>query len=353
MSSRAAFACSACLKQLHAPGIGFRLARKAARPSCPSSRELKHVRALSTTASGPEAATSNLGSGSASSKTRHSRWATTAILSSLGAAVAYAAWPYLNSTKQTKLSPYGWTPLKITRVTPVTADSSIITLQIPKSMLSANAPDDRSQTQISSLYVMQPDLQIQRPYTLLVKRYADGEVSRFLHRLKAGDELSVRGPVPTWQFDLATLDEVVFIVGGTGVTPAYQFLRSLPLSASTRVCIIYASPSPSQVLVKQELDQLVAAHSNSSIRYLVDVMDNQPDQSAATRQFSVGRVSAEKLNAWIGSARQVDSRRAVVVCGPEPMVEAVAGPRARDLSQGPVGGMLRQLGYSDDQVVKL
>lgn len=35
------------------------------------------------------------------------------------------------------------------------------------------------------------------------------------------------------------------------------------------------------------------------------------------------------------------------------MVNAVAGPRARDLSQGAVGGMLGQLGYSQSEVVKL
>lgn len=35
------------------------------------------------------------------------------------------------------------------------------------------------------------------------------------------------------------------------------------------------------------------------------------------------------------------------------MVNAVAGPRARDLSQGPVGGMLGRLGYGNDEVIKL
>lgn len=35
------------------------------------------------------------------------------------------------------------------------------------------------------------------------------------------------------------------------------------------------------------------------------------------------------------------------------MVEAVAGPRGRNFSQGRVGGILQQLGYSEKEVVKL
>lgn len=35
------------------------------------------------------------------------------------------------------------------------------------------------------------------------------------------------------------------------------------------------------------------------------------------------------------------------------MIEAVAGPRGRNFSQGRVGGILQQLGYSDGEVFKL
>lgn len=35
------------------------------------------------------------------------------------------------------------------------------------------------------------------------------------------------------------------------------------------------------------------------------------------------------------------------------MVEAVAGPRGRNFSQGRVGGILQQLGYTEQEVVKL
>ncbi|KAM0793535.1 hypothetical protein ACM66B_000973 [Microbotryomycetes sp. NB124-2] len=370
MSFRAVPACSTCLKQLQSSAIRARAIRSSTRPRSAANHAPARPRTASTDASQASATTSHLGPDSQTAKPRRTRWPTTVIVGGVGAAaVAYGAWSYLSPTHQQKLSPYSWTPLKVTKVTQVTADSSIITLQIPKSLLPPTSAESATHQQISSLYVMQPDLQIQRPYTpldgacfdpasettecqLLVKRYSDGEVSRYLHRLRAGDDLRVRGPVPTWQFDSTKLDEVVFIAGGTGVTPAYQFLKSLPPTASTNVTVVYASPSPSQILIKQELDQLIQKRSKASIQYLVDVMDNQP-LSAVTRQFSVGRVNVDKLRTWIGPAQQSSVQRIVVVCGPEPMVEAVAGPRARDLSQGPVGGMLLQLGYTNDEVVKL
>jgi cytochrome-b5 reductase len=92
---------------------------------------------------------------------------------------------------------------------------------------------------------MQPDLQIQRAYTvcdplrslsrtrltfllqplsatafdldgpahvdLVVKRYPDGEASRYMHRLHPGDELHVRGPIVTWDYRPDQFDEIVFV----------------------------------------------------------------------------------------------------------------------------------------------
>lgn len=63
------------------------------------------------------------------------------------------------------LSPFEFVPLKLTSVTRLTADTSLFTLDVAKPRVKGPnqvvSPDT-----ISSLYVMQPDLQIQRPYTV-------------------------------------------------------------------------------------------------------------------------------------------------------------------------------------------
>lgn len=84
-------------------------------------------------------------------------------------------------------------------------------------------PDDAALAPIFSFYVKDSDIQVQRPYTPLngidddghiafwVKRYFDGEVSRWLHGKKAGDELELRGPVRTFDFKDGDYDEIIMV----------------------------------------------------------------------------------------------------------------------------------------------
>lgn len=69
---------------------------------------------------------------------------------------------------------------------------------------------------ILSVRMKEPSLQIERPYTplyadsiegprgsnpidLLIKRYPDGELGRYAHRLRTNDTVELRGPEVTWQ----------------------------------------------------------------------------------------------------------------------------------------------------------
>lgn len=42
----------------------------------------------------------------------------------------------------------------------------------------------------------------------------------------------------------------------------------------------------------------------------------------------------------------------VFVCGPPGMMKAISGPKAPDYSQGEVDGVLKNLGYTKDNVYK-
>ena len=126
-----------------------------------------------------------------------------------------------------------FTPLSLQSVERVSSDSSIITLDLPAHVL----PDpaiypEPADTPLQAVYIRQPELQIQRAYTplsldcfaptsqggnapeirsirMLVKRYNDGEVSSYLHRLKPQDTVYVRGPVRTWT--LPDCDHLIFV----------------------------------------------------------------------------------------------------------------------------------------------
>jgi cytochrome-b5 reductase len=47
-----------------------------------------------------------------------------------------------------------------------------------------------------------------------------------------------------------------------------------------------------------------------------------------------------------------DQKAKVLVCGPPGMMNAVSGGKAKDFSQGEVSGILKDLGYTKDQVFK-
>lgn len=169
-----------------------------------------------------------------------------------------------------------------------------------------------------------------------------------MHRLGPGSDLHVRGPSVTWWYRPQDWDEVVFvsslwprssnwratdksailsqIVGGTGITPAYQFANDMLSSgdsaaARPAVSIVYASPSPSRIILEQELDELSARDpEHVKVHYLVD----RPDPAGpapSSPAVSVGLINRNKVEQALGQ-RSDGSRRAVIVCGPDGCVPA-------------------------------
>lgn len=185
----------------------------------------------------------------------------------------------------------------------------------------------------------------------MIKRYENGELSRWVHKLQAGDEVRVRGPVVTWDYRDGAFDEVIFvrhlsfaffssaalklkrlretlmtpppplqIVGGTGITPAHQLVSHLldQRTSPPKLSVIYASPTPSTILLKDSLDGF-ARHPSKQVQvtYLVDGLDR--GTKAVAGGPLVGRVDGPVLEKLIGAGGR-GKRRVVVVCGPEACV---------------------------------
>lgn len=158
-----------------------------------------------------------------SSATRH-----LPLVLALLTAAAAATYLSRSSSPSSELSPTHFTQLKIAAIRRLTPDTAIFSFEIPPGMtIDVQGLGGLTQAEcVVSVWLKQPDLQIQRAYTpleadvffragegkleLLVKRYADGELSRWLHRLNVGDEVGVRGGVLTWATP-QVCDEVVFV----------------------------------------------------------------------------------------------------------------------------------------------
>ncbi len=57
-------------------------------------------------------------------------------------------------------------------------------------------------------------------------------------------------------------------------------------------------------------------------------------------------------SAVTGADIYVELSAFVQVCGPPPLMKAISGDKAEDKSQGPLTGILKDLGYTSEQVYK-
>lgn len=182
---------------------------------------------------------------------------------------------------------------------------------------------------------------------LLIKKYESGTISKYVHeQLKPGATLAIKGPIPKFPYKADEFEHVALIGGGSGITPLYQLLdHALADPANrTRFTLLYANVAETDILLHEELSALERAHPHT-LR-IVHTLDKPPQGWAGAS----GYVSRELIKAHVPPAELGDKIK-VFVCGPPGQVVAVAGKKD-GMKQGEIGGVLKELGYSEDQVFK-
>ncbi|TFK55885.1 ferredoxin reductase-like protein [Heliocybe sulcata] len=315
-----------------------------------------------------------------------------------GGATAAAAylffWPDEPKAAPTKtnapLSPSYFTPATISASETTGPNSKLIQLTFPPHLLKSSADDSFEFRPIWSIYVKDDAIQVERAYTPLkgidqdgrmefwIKRYPDGEVGRWLHSKNVGDPIEIRGPVPTWSWKENEWDEVVMISGGTGITPFYQLLHHVftkepsESSPKTRFTLLHSSRAPDQLPPSTMLETLKnysrSQKDRFSLRLFVDSRQSESGSSHIDLFLTEGRIGKAEIqhaldpktsSGWgklFGSKpsepEKTEKKVMFLVCGPDQMISAVAGPMGRNLRQGDVGGILGEMGYKPEQVWK-
>ncbi|KAF8803829.1 ferredoxin reductase-like protein [Phlegmacium glaucopus] len=242
---------------------------------------------------------------------------------------------------------------------------------------------------IWSVYIKDDDIQVERPYTPLqsvdenghmlfwIKKYPKGEVGRWLHSKLAGDEIELRGPINTWKWERDSWDEVVMISGGTGITPFVQLFHNViskpTKSPNTRFTLIHSSRVPGELPPPIVLEPLTAFAAENSEKFKIHVFVDAQDGSNSPLpilHINTGRITGFALERCLRSEQVPGSwwrklfhkntsedkrprRTLFLVCGPEPMIGAIAGPYGRNFSQGAIGGILGRMGIASENVYKL
>ncbi|KAI5119717.1 hypothetical protein M0805_001431 [Coniferiporia weirii] len=183
--------------------------------------------------------------------------------------------------------------------------------------------------------------------TFLIKRYQEGLASVHIHSLKPGDTLSIKGPILKFPYKVNEFKHVGLIGGGSGIAPLYQVLTHALADKSnkTKFTLLFSNvTSEHDILLREELDGLAKKHpENVKIVYYVDKAHNE-------WKGETGYISREGIQKYVAGP-DAGNKVKIFVCGPPGQVASVAGKKD-GAKQGELGGILKELGYTEDQVFK-
>ncbi|KAL8855424.1 MAG: hypothetical protein Q9178_007936 [Gyalolechia marmorata] len=220
----------------------------------------------------------------------------------------------------------------------------------------------------------------------LIRNHPEGELSRFLSRLQPGARVELRGPYQEFEFP-DDLEEVVFLAGGTGISPALQMAHTLLEHDSDaprpKMTILWANrlsedckggsiepPPPPDGLLQQAWrsvfgsnaplpanDPVPSLEDSPIVRELSTLKMRHPENFRISyfaddqQRFITGRDVQARLqrSGTPGYQRASDGdagKKLIMVSGPDGFVEHFAGPKVwkegKEL-QGDLGGVLRKM----------
>ncbi|KAG7195183.1 NADH-cytochrome b5 reductase [Scheffersomyces spartinae] len=153
-------------------------------------------------------------------------------------------------------------------------------------------------------------------FDLLIKTYESGNISRVVDKLEIGDTMDVRGPKGFFTYTPNMVESFGMIAGGTGIAPMYQVLTAIMRNPAdkTKVTLLYANVSESDILLKDELDQMAKDHADQfKVHY---VLNQAPENWSG----SVGFVTPELIDEYLPKAKEDCN---ILLCGPPPMISAM------------------------------
>lgn len=239
--------------------------------------------------------------------------------------------------RRQSLDPEKWRSLELIDSTVISRNSAIYSFELVRPTESLDIPvghhvavkmdnDIRYYTPISSKSE-------QGYFDILVKSYANGNVSRQFASLKPGQTVKFRGPVGRFSYTANEVEEIGMVCGGSGITPILQVISEITTTPDdlTKISLIYANETENDILLKSELDELAQKYPNFSVAYTLTF---PPDNWTG----EVGYVTKEMCDKYLPSA---DANSRILVCGPPGMktdminfTEQLGFPKAEMPSKG-------------------
>ena len=234
------------------------------------------------------------------------------------------------------MSPVGSTPriawrlATVIDVVPETPRTRTLVLDVP------DWPGHRAGQHVDVRLTAEDGYQAERSYSiasapedarlaLTIERLEDGEVSTYLaDDLRPGDKFELRGPIGGYfVWDIPVGGPLFLVAGGSGIVPLMAMLRhrdaALARAGIDRqrlpARLLYSSRRWDEVIYRGELARF--AETDTTLEVVHTLTREQPEGWTGLRR-RIDRAMLEEV-AWPAS----EQPRAFV-CGPTPLVEAVA-----------------------------
>ncbi|OLY84187.1 NADH-cytochrome b5 reductase 1 [Smittium mucronatum] len=173
---------------------------------------------------------------------------------------------------------------------------------------------------------------------ILVKRYPNGSVSRFIHNIDVGEMVEIRGPRSTFPYFLRPKKNIGLIAGGTGIAPMYQLIKRILLSEDSQVSdkkisLLYASKSKEDILLANELISLQKKYPEKlTLRFHIDSNADFDSQSSQTSLRSSSNIKLpEGLDTNLGFIDRKTIQENMPLPGDDSII-VVSGPQGYFLS---------------------
>ncbi|PZP54380.1 MAG: phenylacetate-CoA oxygenase/reductase subunit PaaK [Agrobacterium fabrum] len=168
-----------------------------------------------------------------------------------------------------------------------------------------------------------------------IKRVDGGCFSSWANEgLKAGDTLEAMPPMGAFFTDIEPdlSKHYLGFAGGSGITPVLSIIKTtLKREPRSSFTLVYANRQISSIMFREELEDLKNSYlGRFSVLHVLE-------SEAQDIDLFTGRVNAEKCAALFKSWIDLTSVTTAFICGPEPMMLAIAGA-------------LREHGLRDDQI---
>ena len=164
--------------------------------------------------------------------------------------------------------------------------------------------------------------------------------SWLVHYVRPGDEIEVLPPAGRFTADLSTPGDHVFVVAGSGITPALSLATTMLRDGESTVTLFYGNRRTDTVMFADELADLKDRYGPRLT--LVHVLSREPRDTEVTS----GRLDGPRLRMLVGALVDAEHVDHWWLCGPHGMVTE-ARALLHELAV-PRGRVHQELFYVDD-----